>query len=482
LNWTRLFVPAIGLLAASCDLAPKYHTPVVAVPVSYEEARPWQRAVPADTLPRGDWWSIYNDPLLNKLESRVDTANPDLAAEASVLDQARALVAEAQAGLLPNIGIGAHVSANRQSNRRPLRGRDQPNQYMDNGIDTQATYEIDFWDKIANAVKAGKLSASATAADLETLRLSLHAELASDYFTLRGLDALAALLARTVESYRQAAQLTQNRFAGKIASGIDVSRAEAQLDDAEAQASDIAARRALSVHAIATLIGVPPADLSIPPQPVPVHVPVLEAGVPATLLQRRPDIASAERLVAAANAEIGVVRAAFYPNISLNLVFGFQDTGFNMFSLPDSFWSVGPGLTLPLFEGGLRTAEVDAARAAYLQAVAAYKATVLDAFAEVEDQLAELHWLGNEQRQEDDSVAEAQKTLNMAINLYKDGATNFLDVVVAQTAELQAERNALDIRTRRVTASVSLIRALGGGWDRTSLAEQRSPPVRASQS
>jgi outer membrane protein TolC len=177
-----------------------------------------------------------------------------------------------------------------------------------------------------------------------------------------------------------------------------------------------------------------------------------------------------------------VVRAAFYPNISLNLVFGFQDTGFNMFSLPDSFWSVGPGLTLPLFEGGLRTAEVDAARAAYLQAVAAYKATVLDAFAEVEDQLAELHWLGNEQRQEDDSVAEAQKTLNMAINLYKDGATNFLDVVVAQTAELQAERNALDIRTRRVTASVSLIRALGGGWDRTSLAEQRSPPVRASQS
>jgi NodT family efflux transporter outer membrane factor (OMF) lipoprotein len=457
------------LLTAGCDLAPHYRELVMAIPVSYAESRAWVPAKPADALPRGAWWSIYQDPILDSLEQRVDTSNPNLAAEAAILDQARALAAEAEAGLFPDFGIGGHISTNRQSNRRPLRGRDQPNQYLDNAVDAQATYEIDFWDKVANAIKAGKDSAVATAADLETLRLSLHAELATAYFNLRGLDALTALLARTVDTYKQALILTQNRFAGRIASGMDVSRAAAQLDDAEAQLSDIAARRAVSAHAIAVLVGVPPAELTIAPQPGLMRVPLVDAGAPATLLQRRPDIASAERLVAAANAEIGVARAAFYPNISLNAIVGLQDTGFNMFNLPDSFWSVGPGLTLPLFEGGLRHAEENAAVAAYRQAVAAYKSTVLEAFADVEDQLALLHWLGNEQRQEDDAVANAKQTLNMAMNLYRDGATTFLDVVTAQTAELSAERNALDIRTRRVAASVALIRSLGGGWQRSDL-------------
>jgi NodT family efflux transporter outer membrane factor (OMF) lipoprotein len=460
---------AICALTAGCDLAPHYHEPVTSIPVSYAEAQSWARAVPADALPRGDWWSIYHDPVLDSLERRIDSANPDLAAELATLDQARALAAEAEAGLFPDIGISGHISANRQSNRRPLRGRDQPNQYLDNAIDTQATYEIDFWDKAANAVKAGKAAAAATAADVETLRLSLHAELATDYFNLRGLDALVALLDRTVDTYQQALTLTQNRFAGRIASGMDVSRAATQLSDARAQRSDIAARRALAVHAIAVLVGVPPAAFAVAPAPVLVRVPQLDAGAPATLLQRRPDIASAERLVAASNAEIGVTRAAFYPNISLNAVVGLQDTGFNMFNLPDSFWSVGPGLTLPLFEGGLRHAELDAATAAYQQAVASYKATVLQAFGDVEDQLALLRWLGDEQKDEDEAVASAQQTLNMAMNLYRDGATTFLDVVTAQTAELLAERNALQIRTRRVTASVALIRAMGGGWQRSDL-------------
>jgi NodT family efflux transporter outer membrane factor (OMF) lipoprotein len=460
------------LLVSGCDLAPKYHEPVTAIPVSYTEAARWQRAAPADGVPRGDWWRIYDDAVLDGLEAHVEHGNPGFAAEAAVLEQSRALVAEAQAGLLPDIGIGGHITTNRQSARRPLRSAHQPNQYMDNAIDTQATYEIDFWDKVANAVKAGKASATATEADLETLRLSLHAELATDYFTLRGLDAQAALLARTVNTYQQALTLTQNRFAGKIASGIDVARAATQLDDAQAQQSDIAARRALSVHAIAVLMGVPPESLTIAPAPVQVKVPVLDPGAPATLLERRPDVASAERLVAAANAEIGVTRAAFYPNISLNAVLGLQDTGFSMFNLPDSFWTVGPGLTLPLFEGGLRTAEVGAAKAAYRQAASAYKETVLGAFGDVEDQLALLRWLGDEQQHENAAVVDASKTLTMAMALYKDGATNFLDVVTAQTAELQAERNALDIKTRRVAATVALIRALGGGWERSALAEK----------
>jgi NodT family efflux transporter outer membrane factor (OMF) lipoprotein len=457
------------LCLGGCDLAPKYHTPIVQVPVTYTESQDWRPATPSDALPRGAWWQVYNDPLLNTLEVRLSTENPSLAAQAAIYDQARAVVAEAEAGLLPNIGLGAHISQDRQSNHRPLRGRDEPNQYMDNAINTQATYEIDIWHKVANAVKAGRASAIASAADLETLRLSLHAELAHEYFTLRGLDALSGLLKNTVDSYQRAVTLTHNRFVGKIASGVDVTRAAAQLDDAQAQASDIAARRAQTVHAIAILIGVPPAALTITPEPVPVRVPAVQAGLPAQLLQRRPDVAAAERLVAAANAEIGVTRAAFYPNISLNAVLGFQDTGFNLFNLPNSFWSVGPGISLPLFEGGLRTAEESAAVAAYKEAVASYKGTVLNAFADVEDQLALLHWLGQEQRQEDAAVADARQTLDLAFTLYKDGATNFLDVVTAQTAELQAERGALNINTRRVLASVALIRALGGGWTAADL-------------
>jgi NodT family efflux transporter outer membrane factor (OMF) lipoprotein len=455
---------SICAVVAGCDLAPKYHSPVVASPASYAEAAHWQKATPLDTAPRGDWWRVYDDAALNKLEAKVDVANPDIAAATAIYDQARAMVAEARAGLYPQLSLGGHISTNRQSARRPLRSEHQPNQYLDNAVDTEASYEFDIWDRIANAVKAGRGGVAANQANPATLQLSLHAELASDYFTLRGFDAEAALYVNTVQAYRQALSLTQNRFAGKIASGMDVSRAAAQLADAEAQATDITARRALAAHAIAVLVGLPPSALPIPPAVIDTKVPPTGAGMPATLLQRRPDIAAAERSVAAANAEIGVVRAAFYPNISLNLILGFQDTGFNMFNLPDSFWSVGPGVTLPLFEGGLRTAEENAAAAVYRRTVAEYRSTVLDAFRDVEDQLALLHWLGDERAQEDEAVRQAGKTLTISLALYKDGATNFLDVVTAQTAELQAERAALEIRTRQIEASVGLIRALGGGW------------------
>jgi NodT family efflux transporter outer membrane factor (OMF) lipoprotein len=412
---------------------------------------------------------MFRDPELDTLEQRIDGSNPDLQAAAANYDQSRALVAEAQAGLMPQLGIGGHVSENRQSAHRPLRSAHQPNEYLDNAIDTQATYEIDIWRKVANEVKSGRAAAAASQADMEALQLSLHAELANDYVTLRGLDAQLGLLSQTVATYRQALTLTQNRFAGHIASGIDVARAATQLDDAQAQQSDLAASRALAEHAIATLIGVPPALLSIPPSTAQITLPAVDAGLPSQLLQRRPDVASAERLMQAANAQIGVARAAFYPNISLNLIFGFQDTGFNMFNLPDSFWSVGPGITLPLFEGGLRTAEETAAVAVYRRTVASYKSTVLDAFGEVEDQLALLHWLGEEQTLETAAVRDAGQTLAMSMALYRDGATSFLDVVTAQTAELQAERSALGIHTRRANASVDLIRALGGGWSPAAL-------------
>jgi len=465
-----------ALLAAltGCDLAPKYNVPLTSVPVNYKEAGRWQTAKPADTLPRGAWWTMYADPTLSSLEDRIDSGSPDLAAALSVYSRARAISQEAEAGLFPTLAVEGHSNSDRQSNRRPHRGRGQPNSYLDVGISAQATYEVDIWERVANSIKAGKAAAQASAGDLETVRLSLHAELASCYLEMRGLDIEARLLRATVEAYGKARQLVQNRLAGKIASELDVTRAQTQLSFAQAQEQDVAARRALLEHAIAVLVGLPPAELTIPPAAVDVHVPVVKTGLPSTLLQRRPDIASAERIVAAANATIGVARAAFYPTISLNILYGLQDTGFNIFSLPNDFWAIGPGLVLPVFEGGLRRAQEAAAVAAYQLAVANYKQAVLSAFQQVEDNLALLRYLGAEEKYEDTAVAAAKRTVSMSMSLYTDGAISYLEVVTAQESELQAEQTAISLHTRRMEASVGLIRALGGGWNINDLPDMKS--------
>ncbi len=460
---------ATAALLASCDLAPKYKVPLTAVPVSYKEAALWHPAHPADAMPRQDWWTLFGDPELDRLEARIDPANQELAAAAAVVDQARAIGKEAEAGLFPTFSVGGRVTTNRQSNRRATRGNGQPNQYLDNVIDAQATYEVDLWERVANAIRAGKAAAQASAADLETERLSLHAELATDYLELRSLDAQTALLHRTIGEYRKALDVTQARFAGKIASGLDVSRAQTQYDTAAAEIDDIASRRALLAHAIAVLVGLLPSQLDLPPGDLPSAVPVVATGLPSTLLERRPDVASAERQMAAANATIGVTKAAFYPTLSLNLLYGLEDTGFNIFSMPNSLWSVGPGLAMPLFEGGLRRAELAAAQAVYQRSVANYKETVLEAFQDVEDALARLHDLGDEQVREDAAVAAAAKSVSLSMTLYVDGASSYLEVSTAQEAELQTEQTALDLRARRLQASVALVRALGGGWTRSAL-------------
>ena len=462
------------ILLTGCDLAPPYKAPLVNVPVDFKEAALWHPARPADAMPRGAWWTMYGDGTLNRLEERVDDGNPDLAAGLAISDRARAISQEAEAGLFPTLAVGGRVNTDRQSNRRPTRGRGQPNQYLDNAITAQATYEVDLWDRVANTIKAGKAAAQASAADLETLRLSLHAELASDYLTMRGLDIEAGLLRDTVAAYARALQLVQNRLAGKIASELDVTRAQTQLSFAEAQVADIAGRRALLEHAVAVLVGVPPAELTIPPEPVNPHVPVVATGMPSTLLERRPDIASAERIVAAANATIGVAKAAFYPTLSLNLIYGLQDTGFNLFSLPNDFWAIGPGLVMPLFEGGLRRAQEAAAVAAYQLAVANYKQVVLTAFQQVEDNLSLLRFLGEEEKSEDAAVAAAKQTVTMSMALYTDGAISYLEVVTAQESELQAEQTSIALHARRLEASVALIRALGGGWDYRDLPDMKS--------
>ena len=457
------------LVLSGCDLAPAYHVPLIATPVSYKEASSFERAHPRDGAARGAWWDMFGDPALDALEAQLDQANPSLAASYAALTQSRAIAAEAQSGLFPTLSLGAHINTDRQSDKRPTRGIGQPNQYMDNAIDARAQYEVDLWDRVANTIKAGRDAAQASAADLQTVRLSLHAALAADYIALRGLDAQAQVLAHATDAYRQAVHLTENRFAGKIASGLDVSRAESQLGNAQSAQTDIALQREEMEHAIAVLVGKLPSQLSIAPTGWSLATPQIASGLPSELLERRPDVASAERQMAAANAEIGVARAAFYPTLSLDLLYGLQDTGFNLFSLPNDFWAVGPGLVMPLFEGGLRRAEEAASVAVYRQTAAHYRETVLDAFQQVEDALAQRRFLAKEAAQEDSALQAARRTLEMDNTLYRDGATNFLDVVVAQAEELRSEQAYVDLRTRQRQADLSLIRALGGGWRRRDL-------------
>jgi NodT family efflux transporter outer membrane factor (OMF) lipoprotein len=468
-----LHVSLLALTAlAGCSLAPDYKPPEVTTPLAYKEAGPWAVAQPADDKPKRDWWQDFGDPTLSQLEGEIDSANPDLAASLARYDQARAFVSEMNASLFPFLDFAGSATQNRQSAKRPLRSPNQPNQYGNNQLGLQASYELDLWGKVRNAVAAGKASAQAAGADAETVRLSLHAELANDYVALRGLDAEIQLLTDTEAAYERAHALTRDRYQEKVASGIDVSRSESQLESARALQSDVRAQRALVEHAIAALVGKTASDVSIAPAVITMPIPAEPTGLPSSLLQRRPDIAAAERRVAAANAEIGVAKAAFYPDITLNLSGGFQSTGGGLSGLlaaPYSFWSVGPSLALPLFEGGLRHAAEAGAYAALHEAADYYKATVLAAFQEVEDNLALLHHLGQETLDQRQAVAAAKHTADLSLILYHDGAASYLDVVVAQTDALQAERTLLDLNTRRLQADIKLIRAVGGGWSTVDL-------------
>jgi NodT family efflux transporter outer membrane factor (OMF) lipoprotein len=439
-----------------------------------KDSGPWQPATPSEDLPRGEWWRDYKDPNLDALEAEIEAASPTLAAAAAQYDQARAFAAEASSYLLPFVTAGGSATRNRQSAERPLRSAHQPNQYGANTADLSVSFDFDFWGRIRNAAAAGRALAQASAGDLEGVRLELHTELANDYIALRGLDAEEKLLTDTVAAYARANQMTQDRYQGKIASGIDVSRSESQLDSARALASDVTSARALLEHAIASLVGKPASNFTLEPAIMDLKVPQIPLALPSTLLQRRPDIAAAERRVAAANAEIGVAKAAFYPDISLSLLGGFQDTGsvVGLISAPMSFWSVGPGVVAPIFEGGLLEAEESAAYGRFDEAGAHYRETVLGAFQEVEDNLALLNYLGQEVDEDSAAAKAAEHTAKLSLSLYKDGAVSYLDVVVAQAEALAADRAVLEVGTRRLQASVRLFRALGGGWSADKLPDE----------
>jgi multidrug efflux system outer membrane protein len=466
----------VGLLSG-CDLAPVYDQPHFILPASYQGSGPFGVAHPDAALsPRGDWWTLFGDEQLNQLEDQLGRANPTLRAAADVFAQARSLAAQAQSALAPQVSASAGTSENKSSEHRLFRNprSTAPIRESSEQWGVAASWEPDFWHSLSNSAHAQKRLAQASAADLATARLSLQAELANDYVALRGLDAQLEVLRQSIASYQAAVEVARLRTSGQISSGLDLARALSQLDAAQAQETETRLQRDLMQHAVAVLIGAMPSTFSIAPTSgFKLTPPQLPTGVPSALLQRRPDIASAERQMAAANATIGVSRAAFYPNVTFSLTGGFQDNALNLASLPFSFWSVGAAATLPLFEGGLRRAQLRHSWAQYAQTRDNYRATVLAAFQEVEDGLSQTQRLATEHSQEHEASDQATQALSISTMLYKDGLDNYLSVAVAQVQALATQLTDVQIRIRQIQAAVSLIRALGGGWTVQELPDEK---------
>ena len=463
---------ALALLS-SCSLAPPLKVPSVPTAVAYKELGPWTMAQPADRLPRDSWWTLYDSAELDQLETRLIAGNPTLAAALGNYAQAKALSDQARAGLFPTLGVGASVTRNRESVNAPLRGPTTPVNYNNDTVGGSIGYELDLWGQIRNEVAAGEANAAASAADLENARLSLIGQLADDYIQLRSLDRDSAILDATVAAYARALTLTQQRHDAGIAPGLDVSQAQTQLDAARSQVAQTLAQRALMEHAIAALLGESASSFSLKPQIVAITLPQIPSGVPSTLLERRPDIAAAQRRMVAANANIGAARAAYYPSLTLGAQGGYQSTSIsNWLTAPSSFWAIGPNALLSVFDGGLRRAQVAQARAQFDTAAANYRGVAIGAFQQVEDSLATLNHYHDAAEEEKAALDAAQRTLDLSMALYVKGAVDYLTVVTSQTAVLQTQLESLSLDTQRLRASVDLIRALGGGWEDSAAAVQ----------
>ncbi|MFM0276425.1 efflux transporter outer membrane subunit [Paraburkholderia sediminicola] len=462
---------------SACSLAPQYQVPPTPIAAQYKTVGPWTTAQPADRIDRNGWWKMYGDAQLDDLEARLLANNTDLRAAYAHYAQAQAFVAQVESGLYPSISASAVPQRNRQSDNRPLRAGG-PNDYNSVTLGGEINYDLDLWGRVRDSVVAGKDEAQATKADLASVRLSLQVELADSCLRLRGLDQQTQLLNETVVAYAKALQLTQTLHNSGIVSGLDVSRAQTQLSSAKSQLSQNLAQRALIEHAIAVLVGASASEFSLPPQTAAIALPAIPTGLPSTLLQRRPDVAAAERRVAEANAKIGVARAAYFPDIMLSLQGGVQSAAYaGLVSAPNLFWAVGPQLVQYVFDGGYRRAQLDSAKAATEEAGERYRGVVLSAFQQVEDNLALLSYLGTALSEQRDAANAAQYSVDLALRQYRQGTVGYLDVVQAQTVALEARSSVLDIQTRQLSANVQLLHALGGGWSSDELAQAAAAPA-----
>ena len=459
------YVLLICALLAGCTVGPDYVRPKVQTPAAYKE---WATANPGDSVPRGKWWETFRDPVLNRLEEQVDISNQNIRAAEAQYRQALANADAARAALYPTLNANVQGARSRYSALVPL---SNPTQSISGSTRTiyamglNASWEPDLWGGIRRSIEAGTANAEASGKNLESVRLSTRATLAQDYFLMRVSDDDIALLDRIAENYGHYLQIVQNQYHAGYASSASVDQAQTQLESARSQAIDLRLARAQYEHAIAALLGKAPAEFSIKPVKMTYRIPEIPVGIPSQLLQRRPDIAESERLVAAANAQIGVAKSAFFPSLSISPTAGYQSTSFaSWVTAPMRTWSVGPAIAQTLFNGGLTRAQTNSAIAAYDAAVATYRQTVLSGFQEVEDNLAAQHVLAGEAKADQASADFAKKSLDVAFNQYRAGTVSYLNVITAQASELTSEKVEMDLTGRRMTACVTLIKAIGGGW------------------
>jgi NodT family efflux transporter outer membrane factor (OMF) lipoprotein len=479
-RWGLISTSTSVLLLTGCMVGPKYTKPDTPLAPAFKETSEpqagdgWKVAQPSDGVLRKKWWETYDDAKLNELENQVEPANQTVKIAEANFHQARTAIRFNRSAEAPTIGTSPSIASIRASANQP---------YLPSGVASDGTgdftlpldlsYEIDLWGRIRRSVTAARESAQASVADLATVLLSIHAEVAIDYFEIRSADAQEKLLDDTVSAYQEALELTQNRFQGGVAPKSDVAQAQTQLDVARVLASDVRIQRAQYEHALAILLGLPPAKFSLPESPLNAHTPTLPdspVSLPAQLLERRPDIAAAERRMAAANEQIGIAKAAYYPTLDLSAAVGLEGTSLlNWFNWPSRLWAVGPSLSETLFDAGRRRATTEAAQASYDGTVATYRQTTLNAFQEVEDNLVVLHVLNTEASQQHEAADAAEESLRLFQNRYTGGVDTYLQVVTSQTTALANERNDIDILRRRLDSSVLLVKALGGGWDVSEL-------------
>jgi NodT family efflux transporter outer membrane factor (OMF) lipoprotein len=454
-----------------CTVGPKYRRPTAEVPPAYKEVGDWKPAQPNDQNLGGNWWEIFQDSQLNALEAEVNVSNQNLKAAEAQYTQARAALRYQRADYFPTVTANPSATRNSySSNRQPHSSQFSGVTFTDLQIPFQLSYQIDLWGRVRRTVESYRDQAQASAADLAGVNLSMHSQLALFYFQARMLDAEEQLLNSTVTQYEQALELIKSRFAGGIASDVEVQQAETQLETTRAQAIDVGVARAQYEHAVAVLIGKPPASFSLAPLPLTAPPPPIPVGLPSDLLERRPDIAAAERLMASANAQIGVAKSAYYPLVNLAAAGGFESGSIGtLLSGPSILWSAGPSALFTVFDVGRRRAASDQAVAAYDQTVANYRQTVLTGFQQVEDNVAALRILEHEAQVQNTAVRAAQKYLELAITRYKGGVTSYLEVTTAQSAALSDEITAVNILGRRMVDAVTLVQALGGGWNSSEL-------------